>query len=214
MLNGQGGFVFFGVSPDGKVKGQHVSDQTLRDVVEEFGRTEPQIVIQPELVHVEEARHVIALSVPADGRGPYRYDGRAYVRQRSTTRRVTQGEYRRRLLMQVDPSQRWEARPATGFDIDDLDHTEIIRTVEEGIRRGRMEDPGTRSPTELLLGPGLLQDGRPLDAAIVLLDTRLSSFRTTRSACCAGLASVLMERSKDEQCRTASRYFAHGISWN
>lgn len=168
MLNGQGGFVFFGVRSGGRIEGQQVADHTLQQVVAELGKIEPQIVIQPEEVPVKGERRIIALSVPAGERGPYTYDGRPYVRQGPTTQQMTQEEYRRRLLRQVDPSQRWEARPADGFGLDDLDHTEITRTVEEAIRRGRMDDPGTRDPKELLLGLGLLEDDQLLNAAVVL----------------------------------------------
>ena len=34
MLNGRGGRVLFGVHPDGKVVGQHVSDKTLQEVTQ------------------------------------------------------------------------------------------------------------------------------------------------------------------------------------
>lgn len=50
----------------------------------------------------------------------------------------------------------------------DLDTTEIVRTVDEAIRRGRMEDPGTRDPRELLLGFNLIEGGQLLNAAVVL----------------------------------------------
>jgi ATP-dependent DNA helicase RecG len=45
---------------------------------------------------------------------------------------------------------------------------EIVRTVEEAIRRGRAEDPGTRDPEELLRGLGLMRERRVLRAAVVL----------------------------------------------
>jgi len=41
-------------------------------------------------------------------------------------------------------THRWENQPADGITIDQLDHAEITRTVEEGIRRGRLEEPGSR----------------------------------------------------------------------
>lgn len=61
-------------------------------------------------------------------------------------------------------SHRWENRPAESMDFSDLDHQEISRTIDEAIRRQRMDDPGTRDPRDLLLGLGLIQDGRLLNA--------------------------------------------------
>ena len=64
--------------------------------------------------------------------------------------------------------QRWENQPATGWSVEDLDVNEIRRTVEEAIRRDRLEDPGTREPVALLRGLGLLRDGALYWAAVVL----------------------------------------------
>jgi ATP-dependent DNA helicase RecG len=41
LLNHRGGRVLFGVEPDGRVVGQHVSDQALRDIAAEVGQVEP-----------------------------------------------------------------------------------------------------------------------------------------------------------------------------
>ena len=48
--------------------------------------------------------------------------------------------------------RRWENQVADGWSVKDLDETEIRRAVAEAIRRGRLEDPGTREPAGLLRG--------------------------------------------------------------
>jgi ATP-dependent DNA helicase RecG len=55
-----------------------------------------------------------------------------------------------------------------GWSATDLDVAEITRTLEEAIRRGRVEDPGTREPEEILRGLGLMKEGALLRAALVL----------------------------------------------
>lgn len=60
------------------------------------------------------------------------------------------------------------ARTIRGISIGDLDTAEIVRTVEEAIRRQRLEDPGTRDPMEPLRGLGLLNGDTILNAAVVL----------------------------------------------
>jgi ATP-dependent DNA helicase RecG len=72
------------------------------------------------------------------------------------------------LLERLHGDQRWENRPLDQWKIEDLEVPEITRTVEESIRRGRGEDPGTRDPEALLRGFGLLKDGLILRAAGVL----------------------------------------------
>jgi ATP-dependent DNA helicase RecG len=168
MLNGRGGFVLFGVENDGNIVGQQVSAATLEDLVRELRRIEPQVLLEPEVVGVDEVSSVIVLRVPSGTGGPYTFDGRPFVRQGPTTRAMPQEQYRRVLLEQTHPAQRWDAQPAYRFNLGDLDHAEITRTVDEAIRRGRMTEPGTRDPERLLLGLGLLRDAQILNAAVAL----------------------------------------------
>ena len=60
------------------------------------------------------------------------------------------------------------AQPADGWSMDDLDLAEIRRTVAEAVRRGRMAEPPSSEPSDLLRGLGLLRDGVMLRAAPVL----------------------------------------------
>ena len=167
MLNSLGGFVFFGVSDRGEIVGQQVSAHTLEEVVQELRRIEPPAFPDIETVALENGNTVIALRVPGGG-GPYTYDGRSYMRHGPTTSIMPREQYERRLLERMHATHRWENRPAEGIGIADLDHAEIVRTIDEAIRRQRMEDPGTRDPQELLTGLGLMMDGQLLNAAVVL----------------------------------------------
>lgn len=168
MLNGSGGYVLIGVRDDGSILGQEVADATRRDVARELRQIDPQVVLEPEVVPVDDKRAVTVLSVPGDRLGPYTYDGRPYVRQSATTEQMDQSTYEQRLVERRDPRRRWEARPAEGVTVGDLDASEITRTVSAAIDRGRMQEPGTRDPGDLLRGLGLLRDGTLLNAAVVL----------------------------------------------
>lgn len=168
MLNGDGGFAFFGVTDDGKLVGQEIGRGTVESVVAELRKIEPQVALNPEAVPLEGGRYVIVISVPGGTPGPFTYEGRPYIRQGPTTVPMPQEEYKRKLLEQMHPGRRWETQPAESLTADDLDQAELTRTVEEGIRRGRLEEPGTRDPEQLLLGLKLLRDGQILNAAVVL----------------------------------------------
>lgn len=167
MLNGAGGFVCFGISDDGSIRGQDVSTRTLEQLTGLFSKFEPSVGIQPEVLDLN-GSSVIVVRVPEDRTGPFTYDGRPYVREGPITRVMRREQYRRLMLEEMNPANRWEAQPAQGVSIADLDHAEIRRTVEEAIRRGRIEDPGTRDPEELLRGLRLIRDGTLLNAAVVL----------------------------------------------
>ncbi len=168
MLNHRGGRVIFGVRDDGHVVGQTVSDATLRDVAQAVGRIDPPVQPEIQTVAVAEGRQVIVLTVSRGHNRPHAYDGRAYKRVGNTTSELGRDEYNRLLLEGVHADRRWEVQEAEGWDVGDLDAGEIVKTIDEAVRRGRMEDPGTRDPTELLRGLGLMPEGRLLRAAPVL----------------------------------------------
>ena len=168
MLNQRGGCVLFGVTPDGGVVGQQVGGRTLEDVSAELQRIEPPAFPAVERVPVTAGREVIVVGVSPGSTPPYVYQGAAYRRVGNTTRAMSQDEHNRMLFERMHGERRWENQPAGGWSVDDLDANEVRLTVEEAIRRDRLEDPGTREPAALLRGLGLLRDGVLYWAAVVL----------------------------------------------
>jgi ATP-dependent DNA helicase RecG len=168
MLNHRGGRILFGVGPDHSVLGQSVSDRTLEEVAQELKEIDPPVYPTIERVPVGDGNEVLVATVSQGPNRPYSYKGQAYRRVGNANHQLSRAEYDRMLLERVHGEQRWENRPATGWRVADLDASEIRRTIEEAIRRGRAEDPGTRDPAELLRGFGLVKDGELLRAAVVL----------------------------------------------
>jgi ATP-dependent DNA helicase RecG len=168
MLNHRGGRVLFGVEPSGRVLGQQVSDRTIEEVAEELRAIDPPAFPTIDRVDLGNGREVVVVSVATGQNGPYSYRGQAYRRVGNTSPAMSRDEYNRMLLERLHGEHRWENEPASGWTVADLDEAEIVRTLEEAIRRGRAEDPGTRDPEEILLGLGLMKDGRLLRAALVL----------------------------------------------
>jgi ATP-dependent DNA helicase RecG len=167
MLNGVGGYVLFGVADNGTLVGQQVSARTLEEISRELRRIEPPNFPDMETVQLENGASVVVLLVHGGG-GPYTYDGRAYLRHGPTTSIMQREQYERLLVERMHATRRWENLPADRFGLDDLDGEEILRTIEESIRRQRLSDPGTRNLQELLSGLGLYRQGQLLNAAVVL----------------------------------------------
>lgn len=168
MLNHSGGYVLFGVSPDGDVVGQQVSDRTIEGVSAEIQRIDPPAFPEVNRVPVAGDRELVVVRVNRGSARPYMYQGVAYRRVGNTTLALSSDEYNRMLFERMHSERRWENQPATGWSIDDLDVSEIRRTVAEAVRRGRLEDPGTQDPIEMLRGLGLYRDGILWRAAVVL----------------------------------------------
>ncbi len=168
MLNQHGGRVLFGVTPQSRVIGQQVGGRTVEDVGAELARIDPPAFPAIERIPVDEGREVVAVSVGRGQAGPYMYRGRAYRRVGNTTVEMRADEYQRMLFERMHGERRWENQRADGWSVDDLDANEIRTTVEEAVRRGRLEDPGTRNPRDLLRGLGLFRDGVLWRAAVAL----------------------------------------------
>jgi ATP-dependent DNA helicase RecG len=168
MLNHRGGRVLFGVEADGRVVGQQVSDHTIEEVAQELREIDPPAFPTIDRVPLGNGREVLVVGVSTGQNRPYSYRGQAYRRVGNTSQALSRDEYNRMLLERVHGEQRWENQTATGWSVADLDAAEITKTIEEAIRRGRVEDPGTRGPEEILRGLGLVKERALLRAALVL----------------------------------------------
>ena len=168
FLNQGGGQVLFGVTSAGVVVGQQVGERTIEDLSAELRLIDPPAFPTIERVPVDGDREVIVVSTSQGASRPYTYRGSAYRRVGNTTLAMSAGEYNRMLFERMHSEQRWENQPAAGWSVDDLDVAEIRRTVTEAVRRGRLEEPVSGDPSDLLRGLGLLRDGVLLRAAAVL----------------------------------------------
>ena len=161
MLNQRGGHVLFGVSPDGAAVGQQVSERTLEELGAEIQRIDPPAFPEIERVRLSGGLEVVAVHVGCGASSPYQYRGASYRRVGNTTRSMLADEYNRMLFERMHSDRRWETEPAIGWAVQDLDLAELRNTVAEAVRVGRLNEPGSREPEDLLLGLGLIRDGVP-----------------------------------------------------
>ena len=193
MLNASGGFLLFGVDDQKNIIGQQVTARTQESIANEINKIEPPAFPDIETVPIKNNLSVMVIRIPGGG-GPYTYNGRPYIRQGAMTRIMPQQRYERLLLERMHSSNRWENQPVRNISINDLDEQEILRTIEEAIRRQRLSDPGTRNIKELLTGLSLIQNGKLLNAAVVLFGKR-ESFLPNYIQCLLRLARF---RGKDK----------------
>lgn len=169
FLNGSGGLIIFGVSPDGKLMGQHVSDATLREIAQSFDRFEPPVSLPIERLRLANGTEVLILRVEKQpDSAPFAFEGRAYERITSTTRRMPQEKYEKSLFNRAHGKQRWENTPAEGVTARDLDRAEITRVVEAAREAGRLVGPVGGKTSSILDRLRVSVDGQILNAAVVL----------------------------------------------
>jgi ATP-dependent DNA helicase RecG len=173
FLNGDGGKVLVGVTPDGKLVGQEVADMTLRDIAAMFGRFEPPARVELGRVDVGGDRQVIVFDVPpARQYAPFVFDGRPYKRVGSTTTVMSQEEYTRLLLDRNHSRHRWENQPAVGVRLEDLDREEILHTRQIAIDQRRLSAGTSMEVGDILDRLGLRVDGQITQAAQLLFGTK------------------------------------------
>ncbi len=160
--------MFCGITPDGQVIGQPVSERTIERLGAELARIDPPVFPVVERIPVEDCREVIAVSIGSGQARPFMYRGSAYRRIGSITVEMRSEEYRRMLFERMHSESRWENEPAERWSIEDLEVAEKRNTVAEAVRVGRLDEPGHRDPESLLRGLGLFRDGVLLSAGAVL----------------------------------------------
>lgn len=169
FLNTRGGRVLFGVDDNGSLVGQSISDKTLREVSGELGQhLDPPAFPRIEAIAIDGSLSVVAVETDRGARRPHSFRGKAYRRVGTTTVELTRDQYNEMLLEQLHSTSRWENQLADEWSIRDLDEGQIVRAVEDAVRRGRLAEPGTRDVTELLRGLGLISRDQLLRAAVVL----------------------------------------------
>lgn len=169
FLNGAGGMVIIGVGPDGRLLGQDVSDSTQQKIAAAIDRFEPPAHVQMEIVDPGQGRHIIVLRAEAGNESaPFTFEGRAYARVGTTTRKMSQSRYEQLLLERIHAKRRWENLPAEGLTLKDLDRKEILRTRELAIQQNRISPETSRDIGEILDRLGLRAGGVLTQAAQIL----------------------------------------------
>ena len=137
MLNRRGGVVLFGVTKEGAITGQQVSDSTIEQVAGELQNIDPPVFPSIDRVPVGNGKTVLMVRVGRGAMRPYVHKKDPYIRVGNITRRMTHEEYNQILLERMHNEERWENQPAAGWSIDDLDLAELRRTVIQSIQMSR-----------------------------------------------------------------------------
>jgi len=173
MLNGGGGAVLIGVTASGRIVGQEISDKTLREVADILGRFEPPATISQSRVKIGTGKEVLVLeAIPKPESRPYVFDGRPFQRVASTTSVMPQETYQQLLTERAHSRVRWEDQPAGKYQMSELDHEEILRTLRLGIAAGRLPESTGSDVPDILERLKLSKNGNLNNAAVVLFGTR------------------------------------------
>ncbi len=169
MLNKhERGTLYFGVLPNGDVKGFQVTESTLRDVSRVvYESIKPQIYPQIRQITIDGSD---IIEVRFDGvNKPYSAYGKFYIRVADESREMNPEELKS-MMIESALSEKWEQRE-TEFTIDDVDKEALKRFYEKATACGRL--PAEGLDEEKLLGRlGLMKNGRLNNAGNVLFGAK------------------------------------------
>lgn len=169
FLNGKGGVVLIGVSPKGEIPGQDVSDKTRREIAQAMDGFEPPVRLEPSYIKLKSNRMVIVFRVAGLSETvPFTYERIPYERVGSTTRKMPQKRYEQLLLQRAHSKRRWENQEAEGITLRDLNREQIHDVVSSARNAGRLVGPVGADARRILDRLGLRQNGKLLQAALVL----------------------------------------------
>ena len=172
LNSAEGGYLLFGVTDKGAIRGQEVTDTTRRDLAAAIRKLEPAYT--PDIQYIplpSSSRQVIVLHFHDRlHRKPYLFDGKPYRRIESCTSVMPQQLYHE-LLQRQAPQPDWSAQIVEGATIDDLDAQAIgkARQLYASKHKERAQEMETWDDMTFLNKAKITIKGKITHAAIVLL---------------------------------------------
>lgn len=158
------GILYFGVAPNGDVKGLQVAESTLRDVSRVvFESIKPQIYPQIQKITIDGCD---IIEVKFSGKNkPYSAYGKYYIRVADESRELTPAELKE-MMLSSEYSERWE-QFETEYTIKDVDEAALKDFYNRATACGRLPDEGF-DVEKLLNKLSLLKGGKLNNAGYVL----------------------------------------------
>jgi len=169
MLNKhQRGQVFFGISPDGSITGETVSEETMRKISQKISQIEPKIFPTIEMVLIE-GKKCIRMEFEGNDT-PYSVNGKFYMRVADEDLKLTSKEVRSFVLTQYKRDMRWDCEFSENT-IEMVNDDAIEDFMKHARSAGRIDFDFEDVPTTLEK-LDLMKDGQLLKAVEVLFCDR------------------------------------------
>lgn len=135
IINKHGkGTLYFGIRDNGEVKGQIVTDSTIKDISDSIFRDiEPRIIPTIEKIDFD-GKQVLKISFYGT-HAPYSAFGKFVIRVGTQNRKMTRDELVK-LIKEQDYSLKWEKEPSNSFD--DIDNDAFRKFYKEAVDCGRL----------------------------------------------------------------------------
>lgn len=174
FANAKGGTVYFGIKNNGDVVGlQEISEKTLRDLSQLYvDNTEPRLY--PSITsEVREGKQVIKVTISKSTTPHHTYKKIPYIRSGTSSKVMSQAEYRDRLIKYSAINQDYSARIVEEATIGDLS-PQALRNFRKLLNKSARfkQNIDSLNDTRLLKKFQLIQEDKMTIAAMVLLGSK------------------------------------------
>jgi ATP-dependent DNA helicase RecG len=176
MLNTDGGYGFIGIADSGKIIGTEVNDSTRKKLTAFCNDFDPSPDLKIDYVQIPNTDKYVIVFIckQVDEIGPITFKGRAYFKTESGVELMPSEKYKQLLMEHAGVSKSWETMNAVAYSIDDLDYSELLKTIKIGLAEGRIpEDEYTENIEDILKKFDLIHNGILNNAAIVLFAKKM-----------------------------------------
>jgi len=164
MLNKHGrGTVYFGILPNGIVRGQEVNESTLRDISRKvYECIEPQVIPTVEKKIVD-GKEIVELTVRGNNK-PYSSKGVYYIRTADEDKVLPPHELRQ--LFEYNRETSWD-KELTEYTVADIDYETFKKYYDRAIACGRLHEEKL-DIEKILRKLGLIKNDKLTNAAYYL----------------------------------------------
>ena len=164
MLNGRGGTILVGVNEEKSIVGISTDLDVKKLLCLLMNKIRPSAPIDVQSVEYD-AKRLLLISVWEGAQKPYLCDGTIYQKVGSEGTIASNEAIRNMLQDRKKSDYSWERMPVLDADIDDIDMTEVRKTMDGFFRlKGSM----AQDEEEFLMNEGLLRNGNLTNACIML----------------------------------------------
>jgi ATP-dependent DNA helicase RecG len=129
FANHKGGYLFFGIEDNGKIIGQQVSDDTLKNISNAVKlNTEPKLYPQIEKIELK-GKNCILVTVEESPLKPHLAYGRSFVRMGTTNQRLDREQYEY-MLQQRSNGYGFDYQVEKNATLDDIDPDSVYKFLE------------------------------------------------------------------------------------
>jgi ATP-dependent DNA helicase RecG len=173
FLNTDGGVVVIGVDAEAKPNGSATKDQT-HSLSKFLRKTITPKVLYDVSFDETTGGNVITVGVPAGPDRPYVFEGAVFTRKGMTVHAADALALRQLVEVSVQSTKRWERRPSSGLEIEDVDRELLTETVRRAQDRRGVQFDSPKDPTAVLAQLSLLQTGQLTNGADVLFGKKVA----------------------------------------